>query len=78
MTMESSLVELHSLHDQISVLLVAFLILQGICKYFDGKKKLMEKYEILREINPMLLWYYNTKREYRFYRQVLVYLLQIS
>lgn len=39
MTTESSLVELHSPHDQISVLLVAFLILQGICKYFDGKKK---------------------------------------
>lgn len=38
----------------------------------------MEKYEILREINPMLLWYYNMKREYRFCRQVLVYLWQIS
>lgn len=43
MTMESTLVELHNLHDQISVLLVAFLILQGIYKYFDGKKDLMEK-----------------------------------
>lgn len=41
--MEFSLVELHNLHDQISVLLVAFLILQGIYKYFDGKKNLMEK-----------------------------------